>query len=517
MPESKETAHERFEFGQIKELLKDELLSHLAVVRKGRLIHLPPHFAVMFGYTVEDMLGQEIMGYIANEDRGDFSASWAALPDDEPEWVRCVGIAAGGRRFSLEILARRTICQGTRVELISFWKAFTLPMPSDKTVKEAEEHFRAAFQHAGVGMALLAPNGSFLHVNDALVDLLGYNQEMFHQLLIKDCLLEQDYETKRVLGRRLLTGDVPECKMELRCKRADGAVMWGLLNATVVRDERDLPLYFIIQIQDISEHKEAEELLRKSDKLSAVGRLAAGVAHEVRNPLTVLKGFAQMLSSVDKQNIHYYQLMMSEVNRIESIIGEFLLLARPQKTRFRQNSLYAILEDVITLMETKAIMNKIGLMPVIPEGLPAIECDANQLKQVFINIIQNAIEAMDNGGTVSIVAGQPGDETVSIRIIDEGCGISQEQLARLGEPFFSSKEKGTGLGLMVCYQIIEKHKGRILIDSQPGQGTTFDIRLPVRQYFHINKTERMELEFSDSNSGDSEGDSAGFQTRPNTF
>lgn len=249
-------------------------------------------------------------------------------------------------------------------------------------------------------------------------------------------------------------------------------------------EARCLPLLtdkVMIMVRDITERKRTEELLNKSDTLAAVGQLAAGVAHEVRNPLTVIKGFIQLLETQIEHNPQYYQLMLSEIEHIESIIHEFLSIAKPEICSFEQRSIGVILENVVSLINTKAIMTNIHVTLQTDPDVVYIDCCKKQLKQVFINVLQNSIEAMPNGGDIIITTKKVSDNEVEICISDEGIGIPEERIARLAEPFYSTKEKGTGLGLMISYKIIENHQGRICIKSKVGVGTAVKIFLPILQ------------------------------------
>jgi two-component system, sporulation sensor kinase A len=145
---------------------------------------------------------------------------------------------------------------------------------------------------------------------------------------------------------------------------------------------------------------------------------------------------------------------------------------------FQHKDVSVLLKDVMTLLESQAILNNVKMISEFEPDIPLLYCDENQLKQVFINIIKNAIEAMPNGGEMKIQAKMQ-ENNLLIRFIDQGCGIPKDRIAKLGEPFYSTKEKGTGLGLMVSYKIIEAHNGRINIESEVGQGTTVDIIFPI--------------------------------------
>jgi len=234
-----------------------------------------------------------------------------------------------------------------------------------------------------------------------------------------------------------------------------------------------------IIIRDISERKKNEELLINSEKLYVAGQLAAGIAHEIRNPLTSLKGFLQLIVSGRKSNNSYYDIMNAELDRIEDIVSELLMLSKPQVYELGYQDLRVMMRDTVTLLETQAILHNIALEAEYgtePLWIYGVE---NQVKQVFINVIKNAIEAMSDGGAIGIKLSREHDSVV-VRIRDEGPGIGEDQLAKMGQPFYTTKEKGTGLGLMVSYKIVDNHQGKIDVKSELGKGTLFEITLPFR-------------------------------------
>nr|WP_281272116.1 ATP-binding protein [Paenibacillus flagellatus] len=209
--------------------------------------------------------------------------------------------------------------------------------------------------------------------------------------------------------------------------------------------------------------------------LSAVGQLAAGIAHEIRNPLTALKGFNKLMQA-GAPNSAYLDIMDSELDRINTIVSELLFLSKPRSVEFEDKNIISIIRDVCSLLETQAIINNVEIVKQLEVEKYTVRCVEHQLKQVFINLVKNAIEAMPNGGKITISA-ELIDSSILIGIRDEGHGIPDKIQAKIGQPFFTTKEKGTGLGLMVSQKIIQNHDGNMTIRSKMNEGTVVKIRL----------------------------------------
>ncbi|MTH53125.1 PAS domain S-box protein [Bacillus mangrovi] len=233
-------------------------------------------------------------------------------------------------------------------------------------------------------------------------------------------------------------------------------------------------------LRDLSEKKKTEELILRSEKLSVAGQLAAGIAHEIRNPLTAIKGFLQLMKTKENQNEQYFEIIFGELNRIELILSELLVLAKPQASVFVKTDMKKLILEVTTLLETQANLKGVYIENRHEREEAILHGDPNQLKQVFINLIKNAIDAMPNGGKV-IISSFFEEEEVIIKVQDEGEGIPESVLTKMGDPFFTTKEKGTGLGLMITYNIIENHSGKVSLISEPGTGTTFTLAFPIKK------------------------------------
>ena len=255
----------------------------------------------------------------------------------------------------------------------------------------------------------------------------------------------------------------------------NGTLHYFLLDVIPIFDDSHSLIYIVGSLRDISEMKSTEAYLRNSEKLSVVGQMAAGVAHEIRNPLTTIKGMLQL--SKDQLQSDHYKLVMSEIDRMNFIVSELLVLGKPHVTHYSEIELMSILDDILKLFESQAVMNGISITRDI-KSCGNIYCDPNQIKQVFINILKNAMEAMPYGGNIHVIVDIKGSEQL-IRFVDNGEGIPQDVLNKIGQPFCTTKKDGNGLGIMMVKKIIDSHNGKIQFNSQVKSGTTVDIRLPL--------------------------------------
>ena len=214
------------------------------------------------------------------------------------------------------------------------------------------------------------------------------------------------------------------------------------------------------------------------------------MAHEIRNPLTTLRGFLQLQEYNNRVDPKHNQIMLSELERINLIVSEFLILAKPQAVHFRNKNVRDILEDVLSLLSSQANLHGIEFVMSSQTAETDVHCEENQLKQVFINLPKNAMEAMPEGGVIRIDLFRPDPDHLGITITDEGVGIPEHQMEKVGEPFFTNKENGTGLGLMVSQRIVEGHKGSLQIESAVNKGTQVTLTLPAARPEHGEGPER---------------------------
>ncbi|MFC1285504.1 ATP-binding protein [Bacillus paralicheniformis] len=279
---------------------------------------------------------------------------------------------------------------------------------------------------------------------------------------------------KHVLDKKPWSG-------ELNYQDGEQQDRWEQISLIPVEDSAGNVHQVMLISEDITNQKRSEKMLMKSEMLSAVGQLAAGIAHEIRNPLTSLKGFLQLMIQSKKYQKDYAEVMMSEFIRLEAIINEFLVLAKTKSTTFDPVQVNSIVEDVCMVLESQAVLNNVRIEKQLSGDLPEILAVSNELKQVFLNILKNAIEAMEDAEGFITIRSYYEKDSVFITFEDQGKGISKDVLEKLGEPFYTTKEKGTGLGLMVTFKIIENHGGSIHFESEEGKGTTVKLKLPIKE------------------------------------
>jgi len=250
--------------------------------------------------------------------------------------------------------------------------------------------------------------------------------------------------------------------------------------ATLTVPERG-PLGYVYVLDDLTEIRRLEREVRMQDRLAAVGRLAAAIAHEIRNPLTSIAGSVSMLSGVPDLNEEHRRLLeivTRESQRLNSIITDFLAYSRPKQYHFDQVDLVQLVEDTLTLMDHRMTAEKTGIkIERRFASRPALAiADGDKLKQVFWNFFENAVRAMKGGGVLTVAVDALGDDW-QVGFTDTGTGMSPQQIEKIFEPFQSNFEGGTGLGLAIVYQIVQAHEGKVWARSKQGQGTTFILRL----------------------------------------
>jgi two-component system, LuxR family, sensor kinase FixL len=243
--------------------------------------------------------------------------------------------------------------------------------------------------------------------------------------------------------------------------------------------EAEDKIIFTAIIRDTTEQQKMKSKMLQSERLAAVGQAVAHVAHEIKNPLMIIGGFSSQIRTKidDEKDRRKLDMVLEEVMRLERLVAELGDFTKAYKLVKRPANLNSVIKDVLQIMSGVCAPEKYSFEKQLSDQVEEIECDPDKLKQVFINIISNGLEAMQNGGTISISTEQM-PKGVEIRIADEGVGIPPDELQNIFEPFYTTREHGSGLGLSISYKLIEAHSGEIWAVSEPGHGTTFVIQLP---------------------------------------
>ncbi|OGP73862.1 MAG: hypothetical protein A2Y80_03670 [Deltaproteobacteria bacterium RBG_13_58_19] len=269
--------------------------------------------------------------------------------------------------------------------------------------------------------------------------------------------------------------------VQLTAQRRDGREFPMSISFSVA--EIQGRLFFTGIIRDITEYKLIEARLLQSERLAAIGNTVSHIAHEIKNPLLIIGGFARQLlktPALDAKDQKKLTIITEEVSRLEALLGEmrdFVRLPPPQKS---MGQLDLLLDGALLLFETAFKEQNIRVRRVDREPLPPLHFDSQQLHRVLVNLFKNALEAMPQGGELTI-ATRVENNQVEVSISDTGEGMTPEVRANIFQPYFTTKEKGTGLGLAICKNIVEEHGGCINVDSQPGQGSTFTIQIPLEE------------------------------------
>ncbi len=315
--------------------------------------------------------------------------------------------------------------------------------------------------------------------------------------LLPDQAMGQPFSVLLPLEKRLIGDDEVIIKRirdegavrnyELDCQTASGQRIIVSLTGTVLQDEQGTFIGTALIMRDVTQIKQYELELRQTEKLSFIGQISTGIAHEIGTPLNIILGNAEYLMMDMRSGDRDYEelkMIIGETNRIAKLIQQLLDFARPKKMRSKPVQLNEEIENVLQLLKNQLDKSSIKLTLKLDRRLPHVFGDPAQLQEVFVNLIVNAIHSMENGGELEIsTALKSGQDNAAVEaeISDNGCGIPEENVQKIFNPFFTTKEvgKGTGLGLAITQRIVQDHKGSIAVDSSVGKGTSFRLSFPV--------------------------------------
>jgi len=332
-------------------------------------------------------------------------------------------------------------------------------------------------EHMPVGIVAVDPDDRIMVFNDTAETLFGRTSEAVIGKPSSDILPPAGLEMLRGLGH-----ERPMIEKEFDCAIGQGRMVPLEVIAAVLRDDEGGVIGRIALFRDLSELQHLRKEVERSQRLAAVGSLAAGVAHEIRNPLSSLKGFAtyfrQRYGGVP-EDVKVADIMIQEVDRLNRVITELLEFSRPMELKRKATDLAGLVRHALGTIEGQARERAIAVQSHLPPSIPRAFIDPDRMTQVFLNLFLNALAAMDRGGVLTVGTARQDDDTLRVSVADTGTGIRKEDLGRVFDPYFTTKPSGTGLGLAIVHRIVEAHGGEIRLESEPGKGTTFTILLPI--------------------------------------
>jgi two-component system, NtrC family, nitrogen regulation sensor histidine kinase GlnL len=360
-------------------------------------------------------------------------------------------------------------------------------------VDSMESYYANVVDSFGDGVIVLDETGAVTHVNPAAEELAGISQRQAKGAFFRD-IFKGEAQLNELVEKTIATGMSFSDHENIVLKRNGKLTPVGASTSPLLSSAGER-IGTIVLLRDLTNVRELEEAVRNADRLSSLGALAAGLAHEIKNPLGGIKGAAQLLEMEfpEKEELReYIRVMLKEVQRVNVIVEELLALASPGRLKQGKVNLHRVLSDIVLLQKRATDGRDISIHQNFDPSIPPILADEALLTQLFLNLIKNAIEAVGEPGVVKVTSrvlsdysmtqkGERRARMVAIEVADNGPGITPDVLENLFTPFFTTKSKGTGLGLAICQKIVSEHRGMIKVDSDPLRGTVFTVMLPLIQ------------------------------------
>jgi two-component system, sporulation sensor kinase E len=387
-------------------------------------------------------------------------------------------LTKGGEKLPVWINARALEMKG-QIAILLLGREIT---PKKKNKEEFVLSERTFFQVCNMVPSMIAittiVEERIIYVNDSFINGMGYQQDELLLRTIEELgiwVVPEDH--KRLIKK--IKEKQSFFNYEIKFKRFDGEMGIGLVSAqSITLSQQKVVLYVI---NDITERKLYQQELARVDRLNLVGEIAAEIGHEIRNPLTTIRGFFQLAKS-DESVLHNPEInnvMIEEIDRANGIITEFLCLAKGHRVDLKYTDINKIIRSVLSLLKAEASGQKKQIV-FCPGQIPLLFVDASDINQLIINLVYNGLEAMSAGGVV-LISSFKEDDNVIISVRDQGKGIPPDHIPRLGTPFFTTKENGTGLGLALCYSIAARNHANIEVLSNE-QGTTILVKFKLKDH-----------------------------------
>ncbi len=480
-------------FQKISEMGEEGII----VIDEGnRIIFANSMATELIGYLNEELLGMKFTDLLNARDRKFLAEMHDQVGLDESRRV-CTEmgvLGADGRFMDAEVCITIARPEAGRIDTYIYLKDITERKKMVTEIGQTNEFLTKLIASSVDGIIAADMKGNIIIFNKAAEDLLGYGaEEVMGKINIVD--LYPPGEAKEVMRRlrgKEHGGMGKFTPQRVTLVNKSGELIPIQLSASLVYDEQGRELFSVGFFTDLRPRIEMERQLEEthlqlvnSEKMASLGKLAAGIAHEINNPMGGILIYASLLMEAlqgDDSRRQDLEKIVQEATRCKEIVKSLLEFSRQTEPKIEPTDVNKAITDGLFFLENQALFHNIEIVKSLAPELPRVRGNASQLKQVFMNIIVNAAEAMHGSGTLTITTGLSGDKKeVWIDFADTGEGIPQENLSRIFDPFFTTKEvgKGTGLGLSTSYGIIDGHGGRIVVKSQVRKGTTFRIELPV--------------------------------------
>jgi two-component system NtrC family sensor kinase len=356
-----------------------------------------------------------------------------------------------------------------------------------KELIETKFFLESVIEKAGDAISVMDLEGRILYWNEGAERIYGYKKEEVIGKRPSEFFLPGDEKTKRddecqmdSLMSRVREGEVVS-NHEARRKTKDGREITVRMTVSPLRNAEGAIIGATRICRDITHLKKAEERLILAERLSSLGELTAGVAHELRNPLAGIKINTQVLSrkkDLSETDRRVLEGTLEGVEKIQKIVDDMLHFARPKPAHFREENINEVIEKSLAVLQAKLRKGNISLMFTRGEGLPRVRIDVHQVQQVLINLMLNAVQAMARGGTLTVRTFRENGSGVGVEIRDTGVGIPAANLKKIFDPFFTTKSEGTGLGLSITMKILDNHRASLEVESEEGKGSVFTLHFP---------------------------------------
>jgi PAS domain S-box-containing protein len=359
-----------------------------------------------------------------------------------------------------------------------------------KELIETKNFLESIVEKAGDAISVVDLEEKILYWNEGAERIYGYPKGEVLGRDISEFLYPRDKQLREIeeklmsgLMARLKRGEVVS-NVEVKRQTKDGREIITSMTVSPLRNAEGNIIGICRICKDITQLKKAEERLILAERLSSLGELTAGVAHELRNPLAGIKINTQILArkkDLPEMEKRILESTQEGIEKIQKIVDDMLHFAKPKAAHFKEGEINEVVEESLAILQTKLKKGNISLVLEQGEGLPRVWIDVHQIQQVLVNLILNAIQAMEKGGTLTIRTFLEDGGGVGIEIKDTGVGIPRSHLKKIFDPFFTTKSEGTGLGLSITLKILENHRASIDVVSREGEGSVFTIHFPVRQ------------------------------------